>query len=59
MRECECVCMCVFMHELISTHIHGRIQRLHLCRWVRPPLNECLGYSTKQSEGEVPVMLEF
>ena len=33
-----------------------RIQRLHLCRRVRPP-NECLGYDSKQSNGEVPGML--
>ena len=33
-----------------------RIHRLHLCRGVRPP-NECPGYDTKQSDGEVPVML--
>ena len=25
----------------------------------RPPTNECLGYNTKQSNGEVPVMLEL
>ena len=30
---------------------------LHLCRGVR--LNECLGYDTKWSGGEVPVMLEL
>ena len=37
-----------------------RIHRLHLCRGVRPPLfNECPGYDTKQSDGEVPVMLEL
>ena len=35
----------------------GRIHLLHLCRWVRPPANECPGYDTKQSDGEVPVML--
>ena len=35
-----------------------RIHRLHLCREVRPPhLNECPGYDTKQSDGEVPVLL--
>ena len=34
-----------------------RIHWLHLCRGVRPPPNECLGYDTKQSDGEVPVML--
>ena len=35
-----------------------RIHQLHLCRGVRPP-NECPGYDTKQSDGEVPVMLEL
>ena len=25
----------------------------------RPPSNECSGYDTKQSDGEVPVMLEL
>ena len=35
-----------------------RIYRLHLCRGVRPPPNECLGYGTKQSDGEASVMLE-
>ena len=29
-----------------------RIHRLLLCRGVRPPPNECLGYDTKQSDGE-------
>ena len=33
-----------------------RIHRLHFCRGVRP-LNECPGFYTKQSDGEVPVML--
>ena len=35
-----------------------RIHRLHLCRrvWL---LNECSGYDTKQSDVEVPVMLEL
>ena len=37
-----------------------RIHRLHLCRGVRPsPPNEYPGYDTKQSNGEVPVMLEL
>ena len=36
-----------------------RIHWLHLCRGVRPPPNECPGYNTKQSDGEVPVMLEL
>ena len=30
-----------------------------LCRGVRPPFYECQGYDTKQSDGEVPVMLEL
>ena len=34
-----------------------RIHRLHICRAVRPPPNECPGYDTKQSDDEVPVML--
>ena len=33
-----------------------RIHRLHHCRGVMPS-NECRGYDTKQSDGEVPVML--
>ena len=34
-----------------------RIHRLHLCRRVRPPPHVCPGYDTKQSDGEVPVIL--
>ena len=37
-----------------------RTHQLHLCRRVRPPLtNEFPGYDTKQSDGEVPIMLEL
>ena len=36
-----------------------RIHWLHLCRGVRPPPNECPGYDTKQSDGEVPATLEL
>ena len=36
-----------------------RVQQLHLCRGVRHPTNECPGYGTKQSDSEVPVMLEL
>ena len=36
-----------------------RIHRLLLCRWIRPPANECPGHDTKQSDGEVPAMLEL
>ena len=35
------------------------IKRRHLCREVTPPFNEFLGYDTKQSVGEVLVMLEL
>ena len=35
-----------------------RIYRLHLCRGVRPTPNEGPEYDTKQSDGEVPVMLD-
>ena len=36
-----------------------RRHRLHLCRGVRPPPNECPGYDTKQSDDEAPVMREL
>ena len=36
-----------------------RIHRLLLCREIRPPPHECHGYASKQSDGEVPVMLEL
>ena len=36
-----------------------RIHLLLLYRGVRPPSNECPGYDTNQSDGEVPVILEF
>ena len=35
-----------------------RIHRLLLCRGVRTP-NECPGYDIKQSDGEVPAMLDL
>ena len=35
------------------------IHWLLFCRSVRLPPNECLRYDTKQSDGEVPVMLEL
>ena len=34
-------------------------QPVHLCRRVRPAPNKCSGYDTKQSNGEIPVMLEL
>ena len=38
-----------------------RILELNLCRRLRspPPRNECLGYDTKQSDGEVPVIRDL
>ena len=36
-----------------------RIRRLLLCREVRPHPNECPRYDTKQSDGEVPAVLEL
>ena len=36
-----------------------RIHRLHFCRGVWSPPNECPGYDTKQSDGEAPVMPEL
>ena len=36
-----------------------KIHRLLLYRGVRPPANECPRYDTKQSDGEVPAMLEL
>ena len=36
-----------------------RIHWLHLCREVRPALNEYPGYETKQFDGEVPAVLEL
>ena len=34
-----------------------RILRLHHCRRVRSPPNECPGYDNKQSDGKVPAVL--
>ena len=46
-------------HFLVAQSARGcRIHRLLLCRGVKPP-NECPGYDTKQSNGEVSVMLEL
>ena len=36
----------------------SRIHRLLLCRGLRPP-HECPGYDTKQSDGDVPAVLEL
>ena len=49
------------MHKELSCPVSCgcTIYQLYLCRRVRPPPNECPGYDTKQSDGEVPVMLEI
>ena len=36
-----------------------RMHRLLLCRGVRPPLYKFPGHDTKQSDGEVLIMLEL
>ena len=43
---------------LCPVGLNCRIHRLHLCRGVRPH-NSCPGYDTKQSDGEVLVILEL
>ncbi len=35
------------------------IQTVLICRGVRSPPNECPGYDTKQSDGEIAVMLQL
>ena len=42
-----------------QVNLFCRIHQLHLCKEVRPPLHEYPRYDTKQSVGEVPVMLEL
>ena len=36
-----------------------KIHRLLLCTEIRHPADECPGYNIKQSDGEIPVKLEF
>ena len=36
-----------------------KIHRLHLCRGGKTPPKECPGYDTKQTDGEVPAVLEL
>ena len=50
-----------FLKTLTNNCIVGwgcRIHRLHVFRGLSPPQRESL-YDTKQSDGEVPVMLEL
>ena len=64
------ICLCIYniqsdrkINPLLSCSVSWgcRIHRLLLCRGVRPPprTKECPVYDTKQSDGEVPVMLEL
>ena len=68
-----CACLCIhqkvcnlmiknifiFLYNLCPVGWGCRIHRLLLCRGVRPPTNESPVYDTKQSDGEVPAMLEL
>ena len=57
----------VIIVDYISAYIYVYV--LCSCMWLynttallqrsKIPTNECLGYDTKQSDGEVPVMLEL
>ena len=50
----------LWSHNLCPVGWGCRMHQPHLCRMVRPaPSNECLGYDAKQSDGEVPIMLEL
>ena len=49
--------MCIF--NACPVGWGNRIHRLHFCRGLRPPPNECPGYNTKQSDSEVLAMLEL
>ena len=57
------VYICVFLHESADDNATVgwgcRTYRLHLCRKVKTPFNECPVYDTKQSDGEIVVMLEL
>ena len=49
----------IHFKTLTFTEFWGcRIYQLPLCWEVKSPPHECPGYDTKQSDGEVPVMLE-
>ena len=45
------------LHEPERTIRHSHLIRI--CSGIRPPLNECPRYDTKQSDCEAPVMLEL
>ena len=48
----------VGVHYVSPVSWGSKIHRLHLCRGVTLP-NECPGYGSKQSDGEVLVMCEL
>ena len=49
----------IFINKNCPVSWSCRIHRLLLCWVVRLPTNKCSGYDMKQSDGEVPVMLEL
>ena len=60
-----CICVCVhtrvlsFLNSVFYLVAWGfSIHRLHLFRGGKTPPNQCPGYDTKQSNGEVPVILD-
>ena len=58
------ICLCRFSLNVCLSFFYPvgwgcRIHWLYLCRGVIPPTNEDPRYDTKQSDGEVPVMLEL
>ena len=54
---------CILIKRIQSSDVPDswgcRIHRLHLCKGVRLPANECPGYGTRQSHGEAPIMQEL
>ena len=46
-----------FKRSILPSRLGRRIHRLLLCRGIRPSPNKSPDYDTKQSDGEVPVML--
>ena len=60
MIQISVICKTPPLQEICLVSWGCRIHWLHLCRGVRPPpLNECPRYDTKQSDGEVPAVLEL
>ena len=60
----DCIYFETVLNDFISKKVcpvgwSCKIYTMHLCRGVRPPTKESPGYNTRQSDGEVPVILEF